>query len=75
MLVSREHLEGLEDKLREYKTAFADPRLYDEKVSSHASSDRFASNQASAIMSTGLPIAQTSMVIQSPVRSFSSSQH
>ena len=32
----REHLEGLEDKLREYKTAASDPKLYDDKVSSHA---------------------------------------
>lgn len=25
-------MEGLEDKLRDYKTAISDPRLYDEKV-------------------------------------------
>jgi hypothetical protein len=28
----REHLEGLEDKLREYKTAVSDPKMYDDKV-------------------------------------------
>lgn len=32
LLVIREHLEGLEDKLREYKTAVSDPKMYDDKA-------------------------------------------
>ena len=35
LLGFREHLEGLEDKLRDYKTAVSDPKLYDEKVTNN----------------------------------------